>query len=218
VGEREPGADEARQSDDEMTGHDASEPAPDEVARGLDALRELGAEPVPADVVARLDGRLEGELGRTAPVRRRRRRPRLAFALPGAGVALAVAVLVAVLATSDNARPPTQQASLSVRAKAAPPKTPEATAGGGGTADSRAAPKTLTARVRVPALVGHGLGYLESATAARGLKWDELPRATCPKVPSATVKRQVPRAGALVAAGTTIRVSFGKCVRYDAGS
>jgi hypothetical protein len=216
VSDGEPGADEARPSGDEMTGHDASEPTPDEVARGLDALRELGAEPVPAEVVARLDGRLEGELGRAAPVRRRRRRPRLAFAIPGAGVALAAAILVAVLATSDNGSQPKQQASMSVRAKSTPPKTPEATAGGA--ADSGAAPKTLAAPVRVPALVGHDLGYLASVTAARGLKWDELPGATCPRVPSATVRRQVPRAGAVVPAGTTVHVSLGKCVRYDAGS
>jgi hypothetical protein len=201
-----------------MTPDDTSTPSPDEVARGLDALRELGAEPVPADVVARLEARLEGELGRAAPVRRRRSRPRLAFAIPGAGVALAAAVVVAVLATNDGgSRPQQQQSALSARAKATPPQAPEAAAGGGA-ADSSAAPKTFAAQVRVPSLVGHGLGYLKSVTAARGLTWDELPGATCPRVPSVTVKRQVPRAGAVVPAGTTIRVSFGKCVRYDAGS
>jgi hypothetical protein len=201
-----------------MTTDDTSIPNPDEVARGRDALRELGTEPLPSDVLARLDARLEGELGRAAPARPRRRRPRLALALPGAGVALAAAVVVAVLATNDGgSRPPQQQSALSVRAKAAPPKAPEAAAGAGA-ADSSAAPKTFAAEVRVPSLVGHGLGYLKAVTAARGLRWEELPGATCPPVPSVTVKRQVPRAGAVVPAGTTIRVSFGKCIRYDAGS
>ena len=103
-----------RPSDDEMTGHDADEPSPDEVERGRDALRELGVEPLPVRRPGAPRGRLEGELGRAAPVRRRRRRPRLAFALPGAGVALAAAIVVAVLATNDGgSRPPAQQSALS---------------------------------------------------------------------------------------------------------
>jgi hypothetical protein len=73
-------------------------------------------------------------------------------------------------------------------------------------------------RVRVPALVGHGPGYLDTVTAARGLKWAEFKGNRCPKVPGVRVVRQVPRAGAMVVSGSTIRVTFGKCVRYDSGS
>jgi hypothetical protein len=209
-----------------MSGYDATEPDRDEVERGRDALRELGVEPLPADVLARLDARLEGELGRPAPrATRTRRLPRLAFAIPGAGVALAAAVVVAVLATNGGtSRPPQHESAFSVQAKRATPGAPKATAGGaapaahtatsgGAAVDSGAGTQQLTAQVRVPALVGHGLGYLESATAARGLRWAELEGSTCPRVPSVRVKRQVPRAGATVPSGSTIRVSFGTCVR-----
>jgi hypothetical protein len=203
-----------------MTGHDPTEPRPDDVERGRDALRELRVEPLPADVLARLEGRLEGALGRPAPSPSRRRGlPRLAFALPGAGVALAAAVIVAVVAThGSGSRPPKQEAAISMGAKAAPPKTPEAAAGRAG-ADSSAAPtQKLATQVQVPALVGHGLGYLNAVTGARGLKWAEFKGNRCPPVPGVKVRRQVPVAGATVASGSTIRVSFGKCVRYDSGS
>ena len=212
MSEREPAAGGERPSDDEMTGHDADEPSTDEVERGRDALRELGVEPLPSDVLARLEGRLEGELGRPAPVRRRRRLPRLAFAIPGAGVALAAVVVVAVLATNgggSNSTPQLESAS-SMRAKSAAPVVPKATAGGAA-ADSSAAPSATAARVKVPDLVGHGLAYVRTATRANGLKWAYVAGRTCRPVQGVRVRQQSPAAGKTVAPGTTIRVSTGKC-------
>jgi hypothetical protein len=198
-----------------MTGHDADEPSTDEVEHGREALRELGVEPLPGDVLARLEGRLERELGRPAPVRRRRRLPRLAFAIPGAGVALAAVVVVVVLATNGggSSNRPQLEAASSMRAKSAAPVVPKATAGGGA-ADSSAAPSASAARVKVPDLVGHGLGYVRTVTRANGLKWAYVP-GTCPPVPGVKVRRQSPAAGKTVAAGTTIRLSIGKCTGYS---
>jgi hypothetical protein len=193
-----------------MTGHDADEPSTNAVERGRDALRELGAEPLPVDVLARLEGRLEAELGRPAPVRRRRRLPRLAFALPGAGVALAAVVVVAVLASNGGGRTPQLESAASMRAKSAAPLLPKATAGGGA-ADSSTAPSTFAARVKVPHLVGHGLAYVRTVTRANGLRWAYVAGGTCPPVPGVRVRRQSPAAGKTVAAGTTIRVSIGTC-------
>ncbi len=105
-----------------MTGHDPIDPSPDEEARGRDALRELRVEPLPADVLARLDGRLEGELGRPAPVRRRRRSRRL-LAIPGVAVA-AVAVVVVVLVTHGSGSQPGTESAASLRAKATSPTAP----------------------------------------------------------------------------------------------
>jgi hypothetical protein len=208
VSDREPPAGGDRPSDDEMTGHDVDEPTPDEVERGSAALHELGAEPLPADVLARLDGRLEGELGRPAPVRRRRRLPRLAFALPGAGIALAAVVAVAVLATSGGGSTPRPEATLSMRAKSAAPTLPKAAAGA---ADSSATPSASAARVVVPDLVGHPVGDARTAIRASGLRLAYVAGTHCPPAPRARVTRQVPAAGTAVAAGTTIRISAGNC-------
>jgi hypothetical protein len=218
--DREPAAGDGRPSDDEMTGHDVNEPTPDEVERGRAALQELGVEPLPSDVLARLEGRLEGELGRVAPVRRRRRLPRLLFALPGAGAAVAAAIVVAVIATHDGSSRPTQhESALSVRAKSAPASAPSA--GAGGAADSRsAAPApsaTFALQVRVPSLVGHGLGYVRAVTAAHRLRWAFAPGATCPPVPASRVTSQRPRARAVVPAGTTVRISIGTCQQASGG-
>ncbi len=210
MSDREPTPGDERPRDDEMTRHDADEPTTDEVERGRDALRELGVEPLPADVLARLEGRLEGELGRRAPVRHRRRLPRLAFALPGAGVALAAVVVVVVLATNGGGNStPRQEATLSMRAKAETPIVPKAAAGAAG--DAIAAPSTSTAKVEVPDLVGRGLGYVRTVTRAHGLGWAYLAGSACRPAPGARVRRQFPAAGATVVAGTTIRVSIGKC-------
>jgi PASTA domain len=198
-----------------MNGSDITDPTPEESARGRDALRELGGEPAPADVVARLEARLERELGRPAPVRRRR--PRLAFAIPGVAVALASAVVIVVLATNGNGSSPPRESALSVRAKSAAPLAPKATAGGVA-ADSSAGAQTAISQVRVPPLVGHGLPYVRSVTAARGLKWAYVTGNVCPPVPGVRVKHQQPRAGTMVAPGTTIRISIGKCVLYKSGS
>lgn len=216
--EPRPGSD--RPSSDEMSGDDTIDPNPDEVARGREALHELGSEPLPADVLARLEGRLERELGRRAPVRRRRRLPRLALALPGAGVALAAAVVVAVLATNGGSgRPAQHESALTLQAKAAAPQAPRASAGsatGGAAADSSAS-KTFALQVRVPSLVGHGMGYVRSTTSASKLKWAFFAGNQCPPVPGVRVKKQAPRAGTVVPAGSTVQISIGTCIRYDAG-
>jgi PASTA domain len=203
-----------------MTGRDPIDPPPDEAARGLDALRELTVEALPADVLARLEGRLEGELGRPAPVRRRRRLPRLALVMPGAGVALGAAVLVAVLVTNGGSgTPPQQHAALSARAKAAVPGLQETATAGGAAADSSAqsstpAPSTFAAkRVTVPALVGRRLAAVRSTTRARGLTWIVGDVVQCQPGFSARVTSQLPEAGARVPAGTAVRVSLGTCAR-----
>jgi hypothetical protein len=191
-----------------MTGSDSTDPTPEESARGRDALRELGSEPPPADVLARLEARLERELSRPAPVRRRR--PRLAFAIPGIAVALAATVVVAVLSTNGGGSRPPQESAMSVRAKNAAPLAPKATSNGVA-ADSSAGAQNAISRVPVPALVGHGLPYVRSVTAARGLKWAFVAGNVCPPVAGVRVKRQRPPAGSTVAPGTTVRISIGKC-------
>jgi hypothetical protein len=79
-----------------------------EAARGREALRGLGVDPVPDDVVARFDARLDLELpdrpARTAPVRRRRRRFGL---LLGAPVAAAAAIVAVLLLGSSGTSPKT---------------------------------------------------------------------------------------------------------------
>ena len=69
-----------------------------EAARGREALRGVGVDPVPDDVVASLDARLDLELpdrpARTEPVRRPRRRLGLLLGAPVAAAAVIVAVLV----------------------------------------------------------------------------------------------------------------------------
>jgi hypothetical protein len=196
-----------------MTGPDIPDPTPEESARGRDALRELGVGPTPPDVLARLDARLEGELGRPAPVRRRR--PRLAFAIPGVAVALAAAVVVAVLATNGGGSQPPRESAMSVRAKGTAPLAPKASAGA---ADASAGAQKAISQLRAPFLVGHDLAYVRSVTAAHGLKWDFVAGNVCPAVPGARVKHQQPRGGSTVAPGTTIRISIGTCVPYKSGS
>jgi hypothetical protein len=196
-----------------MTGPDIPDPTPEESARGRDALRELGVEPTPPDVLARLDARLEGELGRPAPMRRRR--PRLAFAIPGVAVALASAVVVAVLATNGGGSRPPRESAMSVRAKSTAPPAPKASAGA---ADASAGAQKAISQVRAPFLVGHDLAYVRSATAARGLKWAFVAGNVCPPAPGVRVKRQQPPGGSTVAPGTTIRIAIGKCVLYRSGS
>ena len=92
------------------------DPTPAEIESGRDALRELGpAEPLPADVLARLEARLEAEPGLGAPPRRRSRRrtPRLAFAAPGIAVALAATVAIVVLANRGQSEPAQDVSALS---------------------------------------------------------------------------------------------------------
>jgi hypothetical protein len=69
-----------------------------EAAQGREALRGVGVDPVPDDVVARLEARLDLELPDrpvpAAPVRRPRRRFGLLLGAPVAAAAAIVAVLV----------------------------------------------------------------------------------------------------------------------------
>ena len=196
----EPGAGEGRPSDDEMTGNDSTDPSPDEAARGHDALRELRIAPLPADVLARLEGRLEAELGRPAQVRRRR--PRLAFAVPGAAIALASAVVVIVLATQGHNPTTPKESAFSTRSKASSPLAPKATAG--------ASAQDSVARVKVPALVGLDLDAARSLARVRGLRVTLAPPA-CPDRPATPIRRQQPGAGARALPGTAIRVTLARC-------
>jgi hypothetical protein len=185
-----------------MTGRDPIDPSPDEEARGRDALRELRVEPLPADVLARLDGRLEGELGRPAPVRRRRR-SRLLFAVPGVAVA-AVAVVAVVLVTNGGGSRPGTESASSPQAKTASPSAPSAS-----TSIQRAAAGAATdssALTRVPVLVGRSLERAGAVAGAQGLHVKLLAK-PCPSTTPDRIAHQQPRAGASVAHGATIRVS-----------
>jgi hypothetical protein len=87
-----------------------------EAARGRDALRGLGVDPVPEDVLARVEARLDLELPaapvRPAAVRRPRRRLGL---LLGAPVAAAAAIIAVLLIGSPGS---TNRPSGGVRASA----------------------------------------------------------------------------------------------------
>jgi hypothetical protein len=206
----EPGAGGERPTDDEMTDHDIEN-------AGRDALRELGSvEPLPADVLARLDARLEAETGLAPPVRRTRRRrvPRLAFAVPGIAVAMAAAVAVVVLVNRDtgpNARDvsalsrfnnTTESVAPNAKAKAS---APSASAGAGATSSDAAAP------VRVPAFAGHSVRDAKSLAHTRGLHLTFTP-APCTMRSTSRVVRQRPRAGARAPVGSTITLTA-TCVK-----
>jgi PASTA domain len=210
---REPGAGDERPTDDEMTEPGMPELTPAEIESGRDALRELGSvEPLPADVLARLDARLEAELRPAPRVRRRRRRgwPRLAFAVPGIAVALAATVVIVVLANRGesprshdlSAASQFKSSTGSVRPKA---NAPEATAGAGAPSSDAAAP------VRVPALAGHSVRDARALARARGLHVTFSP-APCTVRSSSRVVGQRPRAGVGAPVGSTI-VLTATCVR-----
>jgi hypothetical protein len=208
---REPEDGRERPSDDEMTEPGTPDITPAEIETGRDALRELApVDPVPADVVTRLEQRLAAEPGLSpAPARaRRRRRPRLAFAAPGLAVAVAAAVAIVVIAQRDDGGQPQQVAALYQLKQAPEGAPPKAAAGTGASAQDSAA----AALVPVPALVGHTLRDARSAAGTGGL---HVKRAPSPCTASATsrVYRQRPRAGARVAPGTTIEVQAGRCTR-----
>lgn len=202
---REPGGDEIRPTDDEMHEPDTT---PEEIEAGAAALRELAAaSPLPADVVARLEGRLEAEPGLTAPVRpvRRARRRRAAFFVPGFGVALAAVVAIAVIATQGSSSPPTAAPTAGAFEKSTA-IVPQSSAKAGTHANDSA----LAAPLRTPALVGRSYPAARALARKHGLR---LVPAQNPCTPPATAKvtRQTPAAGAPVAAGAAIRVRTQRC-------
>ena len=129
------------------------DPTPAEIESGRDALRELGpAEALPADVLARLEARLEAEPGLGAPPRRRSRRrmPRLAFAAPGIAVALAATVAIVVLANRGQSEPAQDVSALSRLNSTTEASAPSATLAPKATAGDGASSKYAVARVRGP--------------------------------------------------------------------
>jgi len=196
---REPGTGDGRPSDDEMT---------EQEIQGRDALRELGAaEPIPADVLARLDARLEAEPGLGAPPRRRARprMPRLAFAAPGIAVALAATVAIVVLANRGPSEPAQDVSALSqlnatTEASTPSASAPKASAGAG------ASSKYAVAHVQVPVVVGHTLREARAPAHTRGLRVRVVTGA-CTSRTAARVTSQTPIARASVARGSAIRVA-----------
>jgi hypothetical protein len=205
--EREPaGGDRSRRDDDV---HDLPTPEPDAAASeaGRDALRELGDPgPVPADVLARLEGRLEGELGRDAPARRARprRRRRLVLLAPGFGVAVAAIVAVAVVSTHGSSSHPTAGgtfASRSTERALAPAKVaPQAAAG--------AADSALPALVPVPAVVGRPYGQARRLLERKGFVVGDGCSA------SERVTAQRPKAGTRAARGSRVVIRTRRCIVF----
>jgi hypothetical protein len=203
--EREPGGDEIRPSDDEMNERDTT---PDEIEAGAAALRELAAEtPLPADVLARLEGRLAAEPGLAAPVRRARpaRRRRAAFLVPGFGVALAAVVAITVIATQGSSPAPTASPTAGAfeKSTAVGPQSPAA-------AGSKATDAAGVARLRAPSLVGRTYPEARALAQKHGLRLVPA-KNPCTRPRKTRVATQTPRAGAPVAAGAAIRVRTQRC-------
>jgi hypothetical protein len=197
---REPGDDRTRPRDDDMTDHDTTDATPAELDAGRDALRELGAPPLPSDVLVRLEGRLADEPGLAAPVRRaarRGRRTRLAFAVPGFGVALAAVVAIAVISTQGSSPTPTAAPTTSAFEKSSA-LAPKASGAAATHASDAVRP------VHVPLLVGRS--YAEEQVLARKAGLRLVPAASCVGPAPSTITAQTPRAGADVASTSTIRV------------
>jgi hypothetical protein len=199
---REPGDEETRPSDDEMTDDDTTDTTAAEQQAGRDALRELGAPPLPGDVLARLEGRLAGEPGLAAPVRRgaRRRRMRLGLVAPGFGVALAAVVAIAVISTHGSSPRPDATPQVKAFEKsslAAPAPKASATAGAQGS--------DASARVVVPALVGRSYAEARALASRLGLRLEPA-RASCASGSASRIRAQTPRAGTHVVGASAIRV------------
>jgi PASTA domain len=182
-----------------MTDHDTTDPTPAELDAGRDALRELGAPPLPADVLLRLEGRLAGEAGLASPARRaeRRRRPRLALVVPGFGVALAAVVAIVVISTQGSPTTPTAAPTASTFEKSSA-LAPKASATAGAHASD------AVALVHVPSLVGRS--YPEAQALARRLGLRLVPAASCAAPASSTITAQTPPADSDVASTSAIRV------------
>lgn len=186
------------------------DPTPAEIESGRDALRELGpAEALPADVLARLEARLEAEPGLGAPPRRRSRRrtPRLAFAAPGIAVALAATVAIVVLAHRGQSEPAQDVSALSQLNATTEASTPSATLAPKATAGDGASSKYAVARVQVPALVGHSVRDARALARTRGLRVRVVPGAEACALRSAPrVTSQTPIARTAVTRGSSIRI------------
>jgi hypothetical protein len=193
-----------------MTEHGMPDPTPAEIESGRDALRELGpAEALPADVLARLEARLEAEPGLGAPPRRRARRrlPRLAFAAPGIAVALAAIVAIVVLANRGQNEPAQDVSALSQPNATTEASAPSAILAPKATAGDGASSKYAVARVQVPALVGHSLRDARALARTRGLRVRVVPEAQACALQSAPrVASQTPIARTAVTRGSAIRV------------
>ncbi len=201
--EREPGGGEIRPTDDEMHDRDTT---PEEIEAGAAALRELAATtPLPADVLARLEGRLAAEPGLAAPVRpaRRARRRRAAFLVPGFGVALAAVVAIAVIASQGSSSPPAAAPTAGAFEKSTA-IAPQSSAKAGANNSAVVAP------LRTPALVGRSYPEARALARKHGLR---LVPAQNPCTPPARTKvtGQTPPAGTPVAAGAAIRVRTQRC-------
>jgi PASTA domain len=188
-----------------MTEHGTPDLTPAEIESGRDALGELGPpEPLPADVLARLEARLEAEPALRAPVRRRRvrLRQRLAFAGSGIAVALAATVVIVVLAHQGGTQPAhdlsaASQFKSSTGATAPKASAPEATAGAGTPSSDAAGP------VKVPAFAGHTLREARLLARTRGLHLT-VAHGRCTARPASRIARQRPRAGTSAPVGSTI--------------
>ena len=166
---------------------------------------ELRVEPLPADVLARLDGRLEGELGRPAPVRRRRRSRRF-LAIPGVAVTAVAAVVVVVLVTNGSGSQPGTESAASLKREGSLAELPRARRRRSRAPQSGAATDS-SALARVPVLTGRTLARAASVAGAHGLHVKLIAK-PCPSTEPDRVLHQQPRAGAKVAPGATIRVSL----------
>jgi anti-sigma factor RsiW len=189
-----------RPRDDDMTDHDTTDATPAELDAGRDALRELGAPPLPADVLLRLEGRLADEPGLAPPrqrAARRGRRTRLAFVVPGFGVALAAVVAIAVISTQGSPPTPTAAPTTSAFEKSSA-LAPKASGTAGAHTSDAVAP------VHVPLLVGRS--YAEARLLARRVGLRLVPADRCATPASSTVTAQTPRAGSAVASTSAIRV------------
>lgn len=95
-----------------------------EAARGREALRGVGVDPVPDDVVARLDARLDLELPDRPVPRTPIRRPRRRFGLLLGAPVAATAAVVAVLVLGSSGTSPKAVDSLAASAHAPTATTP----------------------------------------------------------------------------------------------
>jgi hypothetical protein len=190
--------------DDAMHPDEHPEPDPAEAEAGRAALRALGDPgPVPGDVLARLEGRLEGELGLGAPVRRARPRRRLRLALPAVGAALAIAVAtVAVISTHGSSNGPSPTA---FSAKTAQDSTERSAAPSASKAAGIAAPKATVAPMVVPDMVGKTVAEARRLLGSRGF----LVTPGCPATERVTAQR--PKAGTHVARGARVELDTRGC-------
>src|SRR3954447_17154410 len=145
---------------------------PEELNAAARALRARGGEPVPRDVVVRLERRLEEELGPAPRVRRsppRRSWRRLSFVLVplGAAAAAAVAVTIAVSGGGGNTSHPVAESPAAV---AQPTPTQGVAAGGGAPAPPAPLPKRALDSDLDQATVAHAMSEVADASKAAAIR------------------------------------------------